>query len=263
MQRMMCAWMLLVAGVCLTGCASDRVGIDGGMATAVERYEAGDYGESYRLASLVSDSETGRTREHADLIAGMAAYHIDRPDEARTRLTPLATSTDDEVAGKASAVLGLVDMDAGLPHSAVARFRTAARRLEGNDRARALMLVGNTQIELGHDAEALAAYEAGLKIVEDPKTRAALNDGRRMVAAHPYTIQIGAFARVDNATRSASRLRVRAEGLGLAVPWIDVIRDRAGQELHAVRVGRFESRVDADRARKKLGEGSVRSVDGR
>ncbi|MCA9312489.1 MAG: SPOR domain-containing protein [Phycisphaerales bacterium] len=258
-----CRWLVMLVlgltGLVVTGCASQQVHVPGATSEAMQRYEAGAFAESFRLASLAAASERGDERDRANLIAGMSAYRLGDTIEARRRLEPLTRSSAGEIAGRASVTLGLIDADEGRHLAAISRFTAAARNLEGDDCARAHLLAA-ASLELSlQPEEAAAQYAEALAHAQTPSLRATIRSRMEGTpGGAPYTIQVGAFSRSENAMRSASRLRDRAASLGLGTPRVEEIRDPTGRVLHAVRVGRFGSREQAEAARGRLGEGVVR-----
>ncbi len=256
-------WMrlavVLVPVLWLTGCASNQLHVPGASSEAMAKYEAGAFAESFRLASLAAASERGHEQERANLIAGMSAYRLHDTIEARRRLEPLTLSTNPEIAGRASVMLGLIEADDERHLAAISRFTAGARSLEGDDRARAHLLAAASLESALQTREATVQYEAALTHAENASLRSTIRarmDG--VTGSGTYTIQIGAFSRSENAIRSASRLRARAAALGLGTPRIERLTDPTGRDLHAVRIGRFLTRQGAESAQKKLGEGVVR-----
>lgn len=253
------AGMVAMASLVVGGCGSQQVHVAGATSEAMSRYEAGAYAESFRLASVAAASERGAERDRANLIAGMSAYRLSDEIEARRRLEPLTRSANDEIAGRASVTLGLMDEDEGRHLAAISRFTSAARELEGDDRARAhLLAAGSLEASMQRE-EAAAQYAAALEAAQSASLRSTIRARMTGTAGGSgYTIQVGAFSSEQNAIRSASRLRDRAGSLGLEMPRVEEMRDASGRVLHAVRVGRFASRQEAERARSRLGEGVVR-----
>jgi hypothetical protein len=72
-------------------------------------------------------------------------------------------------------------------------------------------------------------------------------------ATGAYTLQVGAFSTIQRANLHADTVKVRANTLGFGVPRVVTTSDRTGKPLYAVRIGRFPSLNDADRARRSFG----------
>ncbi|MDX2148264.1 MAG: SPOR domain-containing protein [Planctomycetota bacterium] len=79
----------------------------------------------------------------------------------------------------------------------------------------------------------------------------------RSSATGAYTVQAGAFSSRSRATTQANAMKVRANSMGLGVPRVASVQDRGGKTLYAVRVGRFATRQDAERAARSMGSGAI------
>jgi cell division protein FtsN len=62
-----------------------------------------------------------------------------------------------------------------------------------------------------------------------------------------FTVQTGAFSTLSKAKAEAAKLASR--GITRTLP----LRDPRGKTLYAVQIGRFQSKLEADRFRKSLG----------
>lgn len=268
----------ILAAALLPGCG-------GGASTTatnpayLDQYTSGRYTDSYRAASREADASRGTRREHASLTAGLSAYAMDRHTEAEHWLRPLVDSADPGTSGQAAATLGLIAQRRH-EHARAAEFLSfASGRLSGPDSARAAVYAADSYRELGRpaDAERMFAHargEAGShaeiitllaqrrSVVPPtvPPTRPIA--APRPVPAAPvpsaspggaYTISLGAFSRFARAQQVADGARAKATSLGLGPPRVVAVAARTGATLYSVRVGRFQSRTEAERHRGAFG----------
>jgi tetratricopeptide (TPR) repeat protein len=271
------ASLVLASGAFSAGCSSS-----GGSAAADERphyvedYTAGNFEAAYAAASRASEDDrlSANDRERAALIAGEAAHAMNRDTEAQTYLYKVAGSQDELVRGKAKATLGLIALDQG-NHSRAADFlQDASALLMGDEAARASMFAGDALRAQNKNAAATEAYRKAAELAKnDPELRSDIQDrlagrgpdvvvsnGGRSLAnsTGPFTLQLGAFSSSQKAQSVASQSASAAARAGLGVPTV-VRLNRNGKILHAVRIGTFASRTDAQRAAAAF-KGSIVTV---
>ncbi|MFZ2874851.1 MAG: SPOR domain-containing protein [Phycisphaerales bacterium] len=225
----------------------------------ISLFNSGRYSDAYEASSKAAGSLRGSNRELAALIAGQSAYRLGRPTESERWLKPLLDSSDRAVAGRAAATLGSLARDRGENRPAFELFDTAASKLMGDDAARALMYAGDAKHALGDKSVARDLWtRAQSKVESDVQLRVQIGD--RLAGAYPgstpapttgaYTVQAGAFA--SRATADALAQKLRSRG-----PTRVVLLTKDGKTLHAVRIGSYATRAEADRVRAAVGSGAI------
>lgn len=264
--------MTVLTALCALGLAIASVACEGGPQKAdagdnrsyTQLYEAREYGRAYTMASKAAESGTPGERERAMLVAGLAADRMDRHAEAERRLEPLLKSEDPRVAGTAAATLGLNAQSKGQHNQAADLLSQAANKLSGDDKANAAMYAGDSLLALSRTADAKASYTTAASVVKDSALRSEISNrlaNLKLPAQAPvigggsgtYTIQLGSYAEFSRANTQAARARPGVVSAGLPNPRI-VQTSKAGKVMYAVRVGRFNTRDDAERARQRLGK---------
>lgn len=257
----------LIAPLCLLpACASSGANAS---ASIAEDYEAGRYEEAYKRATQVAERGSGKAKEEAALYAGLSAQRLGDTANAEKYLTPLTRSADRSIAGRASAALGLLEMDNGNHRGAVTLFNAASNDLTGDDAARAAFYEGQCWETLGDTGKAEDAYTRASGMANNQRLRddidARLADlsgggmGGATVAgggSGGYSIQLGLFSNRANADRLAQSSAGTAQSLGLGAPRVAAKRDAQGRQMWAVFVGRFQTLEEASRLRKNFGGGA-------
>ncbi|MCE7972731.1 MAG: hypothetical protein DYG92_00165 [Leptolyngbya sp. PLA1] len=225
----------------------------------VALFNSGRYSDAYEASSKAAGSLRGSNRELAALIAGQSAYRLGRPTESERWLEPLLDSGDRAIAGRAAATLGSLARDRGENRPAFELFNTAASKLAGDDAARALMYAGDAKHALGEKATARDLWtSAQSKVESDVQLRVQIGD--RLAGAYPgsspaasggaFTVQAGAFS--SRATADALAQKLRPKGPTRVVPI-----SKNGKTLHAVRVGSYATKAEADKVRASIGSGAI------
>lgn len=233
------------------GCSGPAGGAGSGSRAA---YDEGRYAEAHRAATQEHASRLGTPAEEAALIAGLAAHALGHTADAEHWLRPLVHSTEDEIAGRATAELGIIEAARGNTVRAAGLYADAGRKLDGDEGARANLHAGDAFAAMGRAETARYYYGAALADVESRDLRRTIE-----LRARPtdFTVQLGAFASSRNARRVADRVTPMSRRLGFGVPRII----RGPRELYVVQVGDFDSRDTAMAARIRLGgEGIVARV---
>lgn len=260
--------LALWAGVWLAACAASPGSTSS--ASYIDDYAAGRYSEALQGARVASANlQKTRERERAALIAGQSAHALNRTADSERFLRPLTESTDPEIAGSASATLGLIAQDRRLHHEAARHLSVAAAKLRGDEAARAALYAGDSLRAVGKHPEAREMYKRAQSLLEsDTNARRLIADrlsgsgtggtvlGSPTTGGGRYTLQVGAFATRERAQRQADRFSSTAAALGLGSPRISRLSS-GGRELFVVQFGRFSSRPTADATRLKLGGGAV------
>lgn len=250
-----CAAALLSLAACLVGCVAQPVG----QADYNALFAQHRYADSYDAAARVAGSKHTLQKDQAALVAGLSARALDRTEDARRWLTPIANNADPSIAGQASAALGSIAQEEGRHRDAAPLFLNAGSKLKGDDAARAFMYAGDSLKALGKTADSRAAYvRAQGFLTDDSQLKVALGDRlagggptAAAVAQRPatgsYTVQTGAFSTLKKAQSEAAKLARR--GVTRTLP----IRDGRGKTLYAVQVGLFPTKQEADRFRQGFG----------
>jgi len=218
-----------------------------------QAYQQGRYQEAHAAAATAARRSTGAERAQAQLVEGMSAYAQKDYAEAMLRLSPLASSSDDKIAGTAGATVGLIELDRGRYDKAARALTLAAARLDGDDAvrarahaARAYDLLGDTEAAARQRRIALDATSAPLEIPSSVAHR----DGA-------YAIQLGAFSSRARAAKLAELSRPLAHSRGLSAPRVLLGRTSGGAVLYLVQIGHFPTKAEALRAQNGLNTTSV------
>jgi hypothetical protein len=273
--RLLLGALVLLALAGLGGCASSATEAKAGDYSA--QFAAGRYAAAYESSSKVAGSLKAINRDQAALVAGLSARALGRQEDAKKWLTPLAINADAAMAGKACVALGSIAHDEGRHKDAADLFTRAGSRLTGDDAAHALMCAGDSWRALRRPDLANALYQqAKAKVVADQQLKIEIAErlagpgapiaGRKLAkansgkpAASPptqaapscYTVQTGVYSTLKRANSEARKYQAKGPTRTLQ------ITNRAGVILYAVQVGRFASKLDADRVRKAVGNGAI------
>lgn len=211
-------------------------------------YRAGRYASAFEAAKSRASRATGAEKERLSLIAGMSAAAMDRNTDAILWLKPLTSSSDAEVAGRASAGVGLIEAEEGRHASAVPYLSAAAEKLSGDEAAKARFYLGESQAASGKSLEANASYRAAASAASDPKLRRLANDRLSLTA---FTLQLGSFRDAAKARQVATAATTRTRSAGLPAPRVVTKSLPDGRSVFAVQVGVYRemSKAQADKAR--------------
>lgn len=190
------------------------------------------YTRSFRLGAYdaaYTQAQSAPPSEQANLISAMSLQALGRGDEARASLESLSRSPTREIRGRALATLGLLEYENDDNAAAARYIDLALQDLSGAERERAIW------------------FRRSLGVTDSPTPARDVQT---------WTVQVGAFQSKVSADQAARSGRDRA--------WpgpIEVHREvSAGQVLHAVRIGRFATRREADRFAEQVG-GYVRQYE--
>ncbi len=230
----------------------------------IEDYTAGNYAAAYAGASAAARNTSlpEPTRQRATLIAGEAAYAMDRSADAQTWLFKVSGSQDPLVKGKAQATLGLIAMDDGNMARAAELLDDAAGSLMGDEAARSAMYAGDAYRAQNREPDATRCYRHASELARaDSELKSDIADrlaGRgpspnatgKPAGATPgkggYTLQLAAFSSPQKAQQHAAKVRPQASRLKLGAPQVVPVF-RTGKLLYTVRLGAFASKLDAQR----------------
>lgn len=258
----------LAGGVSLVGCASGSDpssvatpsrGYDGDASAAmITEYQAGRFSVAYRAATTAASRTTGPERERAILIAGLSAQALNQNDDAEHWLRQIERSTDPEVGGRAKAGLGLLAMNRGDHARAAAMLTSAATQLKGDEAARASLFAGQAYEAMNRPDRARTQYMIAQGVAQNPGLKSTITGHLASVGQHGYTVQLGAFASIENARAAVSRLGPQAQTAGLGQPRIVERKGIGGRPLFIVQAGAFRTQQEADSARAALGAATAR-----
>ncbi len=244
--------LALVAGVLPQfGCEGSRQAT---RAEAVRLFESGRYSQSLRMAASMHARSSGSERERAALLAGMSDYELGNLDDASSWLLPIVDSRDDEIAGRASATLGLIAAHRADWSGAAIRFSNAGRRLSGEEAAQANFFAGEAYSMLGRTDAARRMYRLAQGGSRDTSRRDQLD---HRLNPSSYTVQLGAFSTYTRASVAASDAQSRAVRLGLGTPRVVPSETITSSMLYLVHVGRFTTESQAQSARVQMGSDAV------
>lgn len=234
-------WLLVTFGL-PCGCQSGAKGEGGPTApasrsssgSAASDYEAGLYASAYTKAMKEAGASSGARHERAALIAGMSAHALNRNDDAERWVAPLTKSQDREVAGRATATLGLIEQERGRHARAAQLLNEAAGMLSGDEAVRARAAADHSMRGQQSGATTTSAT---------PTARGSLG---------PFTLQLGAFSNRGNADSMARSAKDTSRRAGLGEPQVSTDVDSKGRALWVVRVGAFPSRAAAMRGQRSF-----------
>jgi len=245
--RRLIVLMVPLAAAVVSGCGSStRTSID-----YEEAYQQGRFSEAQREASRTAD-RGGAEADRARLIAGLAAHASGDVSEAALRLAPLANHRDDQIAGPASATLGLIAAERGQHEEAARLLTAAAERLTGDDEVRARVHAAMSYERLGRDEEAALQRRLAMRDLDASRVPATSVHHRGA-----YAIQLGAFSSRARAARLVELSRGLAAAHNLGAPRVELSRGSGGETLYLVHLGQFPSRSQAERVQRSLGVASV------
>lgn len=282
----------------LAGCQSGQGSGSAGHGVQADGYTAafaaGRYDEAYRLAEPASSSGNVGERERAALIAGMSASAMGKRDVAARWLTPLVSSTDRHIAGRAYWTLGTIADSQSRQADAAKYYAEAGERLDGDDGAKAFTAAGDAYSKLRLEDQARAQYalaqnktnggsRAGdVESSTAPRmaggadgqsgaictvvtvlpassgsspARAAVTNSATLTGR--YVIQLCALAKKDSAESQAKKAKSVAAKAGTPSPKVVPAVDQAGRTLYAVRIGPYSSRDMASADLRRLGISGV------
>lgn len=248
------AALALACSVLLGACAGGGAQREPGDSTSyVAKYARGDYSGAKSTALAQASKASGIEKDRANLIAGLSAAQLSENSEATRYLSPLTGHSDPEIAGRATAGMGLVARNQGEKAKGASLMSEGAKKLTGDTAAKAHLGAGDTYAEIGAKDQAMAEYRAGAGVAQRPDLKASLQErleGKR------YTVQVGAFSSRSNADRKAGEVRSKAESLGLGAPRIQS-GSANGKTSYMVQIGNYPTRQDAKLAAMKMGSGAV------
>jgi len=119
------------AVVLLGGCPNDATAPS--LASATGRYDSGQYELALQEGTAVASRGPAADRPQADLIAGMAAFQLDRFDEAERHFLAAERSSTPSIRGRARVMLANIRIEQGRTDDAATLFDSGAADLTGAD----------------------------------------------------------------------------------------------------------------------------------
>ena len=213
-------------------------------------YQQGRYAQSLKDATRITSTGSPTQRDQAHYLAGLSAKALGRHAQAITHLSRAARSTNQKLSADALSNLGLTYTEAGRFADAAHVLQRAGDLYVGDDRAQALLHAGIAQQKLGHWSQARNNLMLAQTATTDPGLTRQIND---QLAVTGYTLQLGAFTQRANAQTAAQAAAIQTVVLKLGPPRQVNAKDRFGQPLILVQIGRFATYQAARRARQRLG----------
>jgi len=237
--RLLSIALLSATAFIMIGCESGQK-TGGGLDLAIKEFERQEYEQSREQATRAMRASRGVARDEAAYIAGLSAFELGMIDEAERRFMAAARSSDTQVAANASAMLGQIRLDQARYEDAIEYFETAAPDLRGEDARQARQLAGLARRMVAGDPLARREFR-----IETAHAVAMPDSG--------FALQVGAFRDRSRASRSAEEARRLVDRNGMGPVQIVPTTDRRGRTLYLVRIGHFETRHAATKARQRLG----------
>jgi len=183
---------------------------------SLSEYQKGQWllSEMWAKKSIEADKSVGESQ----YMLGLCEFKRQHLNESQEWFMKASTSTNKEVHGKATAMLGIISSNKGDIVAAEAAFAKAAKDLHGEDRKEATK-----------------------------RTTASINIA---LSNNTYTLQFGAFKNRTNANTAVSTLSPSLIKAGIHSIWITEDTDRSGKKLYLVQAGHFPSRSAASIRRK-------------
>lgn len=230
----------------LTGCSGSPA-----LTKANTAFEQGQYRRAYEVAAPLAQRPGGKHRDVAAYLAGVSAQRLGDLNSAERFLRQATRSSDSRLAADAQASLGLIHHARGRFAEAARDLATAARNLEGDDRANAYFYAGVSHQKLNQWPQARTNLLLARSSTTNPTLLAQIDE---QLSVTGYTVQLGAFGSEANARRLAERLGPEVARLKLGPPRLTPGKARDGSPLVLVQVGRFTSFDAAVAARNRLNQ---------
>ena len=242
---------------------------------AREFYEDGDMNDAFDLASEAAASTDAATAQRGQLVAGLAAMDLGRPD-AESWLLKASNGPDRESAGTALASMATIQERSGRIEAAAQSMHRASMMLTGSEQARArseaqrLAKAVPAKSKPSSDAAQAASLgsrsgaqkAAGTNKPEAPKQAAKpdpSNKSQAQVAkpsSEKWTLQAGAFESKKKADVLAAELEKETDARGLPVPEVVTVMVR-GKTMYRVQVGIYDTRERAKAALETWGRKGI------
>ncbi len=203
MQQLICTLSLFLI---LIGCKSAQ---PSDLDKCVAEYNQGQWllSEMWAKKSIDANKNVGESQ----YMMGLCEFKREHVEEATLWFSKAAASSNQEVQGKANAMLGIISENEDDYATATIAFRKAERDLTGIDKQKASKKFSN------FDSSSIGASDA-------------------------FTLQFGAYKDESNATTAVATLTPTLAKAGIDSVWITENTDFSGRTLYLVRAGHFASR---------------------
>lgn len=252
--------------------------------TALLAYEAGDFGQSARLAHESAQRATGLERERARYLEGISLLKADRNTDAIAVLQSVTEAGDKQLAADARVSLGTAEIRLRRFDAAAESYRRAALILPPAEAARAYSVAARCYDAAGltkkaEEARSLAGEPRVLAVERAAAEPPTVSNPRPPAAAAPtpappsepkpstptskivngmeiepirFAVQAGAFSEESRAREVAASIRPKCVESGLGEP--RVVRKERGKDpaVFAVQFGEFPTRLAAGQALKQF-----------
>lgn len=210
MQTKLIALLLFVL---LSGCNSTKpTNLD----QSLQEYRNGQWllAEMWAKKAIEGDEDV----EQSQYMMGLCEFKRHHLDDAEQWFTQAARSSNRQVQGKATAMLGIISSSKGDYAAAEASFAKAANYLQGDDRREAI-------------------------------SRLPSNGEPAVFSSQSFTLQFGAYREKSNAISAMKTLSPSLKHAGIQSIWISEEKDRTGKTMYLVQAGHFSSRASATSVR--------------
>jgi cell division septation protein DedD len=242
---------------------------------AREFYEDGDMDDAFALASEAAASADAATAQRGQLVAGLSAMDMGRPD-AESWLLKASNGPDRESAGTALASMATIQERSGRIEAAAQSMHRASMMLSGSEQARArseaqrLAKAVPSKSKPSSDAAQASSLgsrsgaqkAAGTNKPETPKKAAKADPANKSQAqvakpsSEKWTLQAGAFESKKKADVLAAELEKETDARGLPVPEVVTVMVR-GKTMYRVQVGIYDTRERAKAALETWGRKGI------
>ncbi len=247
----------------LGGCPGDSTGPT--LASATSRYDAGQYELALTEGTSVASRGPVADRPQAELVAGMAAFQLDRFVEAERHFQAAERSTTPSIRGRARVMLANIRLEQGRAADAATLFDSGASDLTGADAEKARRYAALARDgQLGDGQSRPPAVTAAVKTAPAPvrtQPPRAPAEAARPRPATPapqaategtFTVRAGAYTTEAAARRRLKALAADVRRAKAPQPHITPVTTKDGDTLFAVRIGSFRSRAEAEALLKRL-----------
>jgi cell division septation protein DedD len=242
---------------------------------AREFYEDGDMDDAFALASEAAASTDAATAQRGQLVAGLSAMDMGRPD-AESWLLKASNGPDRESAGTALASMATIQERSGRIEAAAQSMHRASMMLSGSEQSRArseaqrLAKAVPSKSKPSSDAAQASSLgsrsgaqkASGTNKPEAPKKAAKADPANKSQAqvakpsSEKWTLQAGAFESKKKADVLAAELEKETDARGLPVPEVVTVKVR-GKTMYRVQVGIYDSRELAKAALQSWGRKGI------
>jgi tetratricopeptide (TPR) repeat protein len=192
------------------------------MERSLQEYNQGQWSISAMWAKKALNEKNNRSE--AAYLLGLCEFRMQRTEKAKAWFLEAAGSNNEDVRGKASAMLGIIASNNNDYVTAALAFEQATADLDGLDKT-------------------IASSRA-----------ASANSGTSFSSTTPnsaFTLQFGAYKNLENAQIAAKKLGSHLQLAGLGNASIVEEKSKFGNPLFMVQAGSFNSRATAAKYRNK------------